>query len=53
VRNGLDLAVLSYQDLAGDFMVQPVGSVSLNSPRQDLSTRKPAKPSPPDVLTAA
>jgi type III secretion protein V len=52
VRNGLDLAVLSYQDLAGDFMVQPVGSISLNSPHHDLSARQPARPAA-DVLTAA
>ncbi|MDI4231941.1 type III secretion system export apparatus subunit SctV [Bradyrhizobium sp. Arg237L] len=52
VRNGLDLAALSYQDLAGDFMVQPVGSISLNSQRQDLPARKPARPGQ-DVLSAA
>ncbi|WBL81372.1 type III secretion system export apparatus subunit SctV [Bradyrhizobium xenonodulans] len=56
VRNGLELAVLSYQDLAGDFMVQPVGSVSLNGPRPDMPARsaaKPAQPPPRDALTAA
>lgn len=52
VRNGLDLAVLSYQDLAGDFLVQPVGSVGFNGQRQDLPDRKPAKTAQ-DALTAA
>jgi type III secretion protein V len=28
-RNGLDIPILSYQDLANDFTVQPVGSISL------------------------
>ncbi|MTV18296.1 MULTISPECIES: type III secretion system export apparatus subunit SctV [Bradyrhizobium] len=28
-RNGIDLPVLSYQDLASDFTVQPIGSVRL------------------------
>ncbi|MGY3695573.1 type III secretion protein V [Bradyrhizobium sp. USDA 3240] len=28
-RNGIDLPVLSYQDLASDFTVQPIGSVKL------------------------
>ncbi|MFB9262266.1 type III secretion system export apparatus subunit SctV [Bradyrhizobium erythrophlei] len=30
-RNGMDLPVLSYQDLAPDFTVQPVGSVKLTA----------------------
>ncbi|TWB93001.1 type III secretion protein V [Bradyrhizobium macuxiense] len=30
-RNGIDLPVLSYQDLAPDFTVQPVGSVKLTA----------------------
>lgn len=29
-RNGIDLAVLSYQDLASDFTIQPAGSVKLS-----------------------
>ncbi|UVK35607.1 type III secretion system export apparatus subunit SctV (plasmid) [Mesorhizobium sp. AR10] len=28
-RNGIDLAVLSYQDLASDFTIQPAGSIKL------------------------
>lgn len=52
VRNGLDLAVLSYQDLAGDFLVQPVGSISFNGRRQELPDRKPARTGQ-DALTAA
>jgi type III secretion protein V len=28
-RNGIDLAVLSYQDLASDFTIQPMGSIKL------------------------
>jgi type III secretion protein V len=31
IRNGLDMAVLSYQDLATDFTVQPVGSIRLTA----------------------
>lgn len=50
VRNGLDIAVLSYQDLAGDFTVHPVGSIKLNAQRQEPPARKsPAQ----DALTAA
>ncbi|MCA1408272.1 type III secretion system export apparatus subunit SctV [Ensifer sp. IC3342] len=30
-RNGIDLAVLSYQDLASDFKIEPAGSVRLPS----------------------
>ncbi|AGS25295.1 type III secretion system export apparatus subunit SctV [Rhizobium etli] len=30
-RNGISLAVLSYQDLASDFTIQPVGSINLNA----------------------
>ncbi|WP_114949051.1 type III secretion system export apparatus subunit SctV [Microvirga calopogonii] len=29
MRNGIDLSVLSYQDLASDFTIQPAGSVTL------------------------
>ncbi|WP_027535576.1 type III secretion system export apparatus subunit SctV [Bradyrhizobium sp. WSM3983] len=32
-RNGIDLPVLSYQDLASDFTVHPVGSVKLTAPK--------------------
>ena len=31
VRNGLDIPVLSYQELASDFTVQPVGSIRLRT----------------------
>ncbi|BAR55769.1 type III secretion protein V [Bradyrhizobium diazoefficiens] len=41
-RNGIDLPVLSYQDLAADFTVQPIGSVKL-----------PKAPSSGGLLTAA
>ncbi|MBO4227543.1 type III secretion system export apparatus subunit SctV [Bradyrhizobium neotropicale] len=33
-RNGIDLPVLSYQDLASDFTVQPVGSVKLTAAKE-------------------
>jgi type III secretion protein V len=29
VRNGLDIPVLSYQELAGDFTIQPIGTIGL------------------------
>ncbi|MCC8948855.1 type III secretion system export apparatus subunit SctV [Bradyrhizobium sp. Arg62] len=47
-RNGIDLPVLSYQDLAADFTVQPIGSIS-------LPTAKDKAPSPErgGLLTAA
>ncbi|MCC8968999.1 type III secretion system export apparatus subunit SctV [Bradyrhizobium brasilense] len=45
-RNGIDLPVLSYQDLAADFTVQPIGSVKL-APAKDKS------PSPGGLLSAA
>ena len=41
-RNGIDLAVLSYQDLASDFTIQPVGSVKLTASR-DHAPALPAK----------
>ncbi|QOZ36612.1 type III secretion system export apparatus subunit SctV [Bradyrhizobium sp. CCBAU 53421] len=33
-RNGIDLPVLSYQDLASDFTVQPIGSVKLSAAKE-------------------
>ncbi|MHC6158008.1 type III secretion system export apparatus subunit SctV [Bradyrhizobium sp. C9] len=33
-RNGIDLPVLSYQDLASDFTVQPIGSVKLPAAKE-------------------
>lgn len=41
-RNGLDLAVLSYQDLASDFTIQPVGSIKLTAAK-DQTTALPPK----------
>ncbi|GLS46839.1 type III secretion system export apparatus subunit SctV [Methylobacterium brachythecii] len=41
VRNGIELAVLSYQDLADEFTVQPVGSLSLSKP-QGLAGSRPS-----------
>jgi type III secretion protein V len=35
VRNGLDIPVLSYQELASDFTVQPVGSIRLRTAAMD------------------
>jgi type III secretion protein V len=29
IRNGLDIPVLSYQELAGDFTIQPIGTIGL------------------------
>ncbi|WP_108522973.1 type III secretion system export apparatus subunit SctV [Bradyrhizobium algeriense] len=37
-RNGFDLPVLSYQDLASDFTVQPVGSLKLTGPKEKAPT---------------
>lgn len=50
-RNGIDLAVLSYQDLASDFTIQPVGSVKLTAGR-DHAPALPAKEAR-NVLAAA
>ncbi|MGL3104821.1 type III secretion system export apparatus subunit SctV [Bradyrhizobium sp. BR 1432] len=36
-RNGIDLPVLSYQDLAPDFTVQPIGSVKLEASKHKTS----------------
>lgn len=35
IRNGIDLPVLSYQDLAPDFTVQPIGSVKLEASKHN------------------
>jgi type III secretion protein V len=40
-RNGIDLAVLSYQDLASDFTIQPVGSVKLTATREQAPALPP------------
>lgn len=40
-RNGIDLAVLSYQDLASDFTIQPVGSVKLTATREQTPALPP------------
>lgn len=37
-RNSIDLAVLSYQDLATDFTVQPVGSIKLTAMRDKATS---------------
>jgi type III secretion protein V len=39
IRNGLDIAILSYQDLASDFTVQPVGSVRIGNGSTDCAPR--------------
>ncbi|MGQ4274891.1 type III secretion system export apparatus subunit SctV [Terrihabitans sp. B22-R8] len=41
-RNGIDLAVLSYQDLASDFTIQPVGSIKIGGGR-DTNPALPPK----------
>lgn len=46
-RNGIDLAVLSYQDLASDFTIQPVGSIKLTA------ANDPAPTLPPQELRGA
>jgi len=51
VRNGLDMAVLSYQDLASDFTVQPVGSIRLRSASADDALR--IDPEEREAVTAA
>ncbi|WP_051310895.1 type III secretion system export apparatus subunit SctV [Bradyrhizobium sp. Cp5.3] len=35
-RNGIDVPVLSYQDLASDFTVQPIGSVKLGAAKDKV-----------------
>ncbi|WP_407151053.1 type III secretion system export apparatus subunit SctV [Bradyrhizobium sp. ORS 86] len=37
-RNAIDLPVLSYQDLASDFTVQPIGSVKLTAAKDSASS---------------
>ncbi|MGY4157793.1 type III secretion protein V [Bradyrhizobium sp. USDA 4461] len=37
-RNGIDLPVLSYQDLAADFTIQPIGSVKLSAGKDKAPT---------------
>lgn len=53
-RNGVDITVLSYQDLADEFTVQPVGSVSLSRTQAAVSKGQ-AKARVPvsEVLAAA
>ncbi|MET4228860.1 type III secretory pathway component EscV [Bradyrhizobium sp. i1.4.4] len=40
-RNGIDLPVLSYQDLASDFTIQPVGSVKLTAAKENGLSAEP------------
>lgn len=40
-RNGIDLAVLSYQDLASDFTIQPVGSIKLTAGKDQAPALPP------------
>ncbi|MGY3622253.1 type III secretion system export apparatus subunit SctV [Bradyrhizobium sp. USDA 10063] len=46
IRNGIDLAVLSYQDLASDFTVQPVGSVKLTAAKDKTLSGERRNPLP-------
>ncbi|WP_284284088.1 type III secretion system export apparatus subunit SctV [Mesorhizobium amorphae] len=39
-RNGIDLAVLSYQELASDFTIQPVGSVKLTAGQNNVASQE-------------
>ncbi|OAF03740.1 EscV/YscV/HrcV family type III secretion system export apparatus protein [Bradyrhizobium centrolobii] len=39
-RNRIDLAVLSYQDLASDFAIQPVGSVKLTAVKDNAQPKQ-------------
>ncbi|WP_036259195.1 type III secretion system export apparatus subunit SctV [Mesorhizobium sp. WSM3224] len=49
-RNAIDLAVLSYQDLASDFTIQPAGSVKLSlDPIGDRQENLAISASPPAV----
>ena len=53
-RNGVDITVLSYQDLADEFTVQPVGSVSLSRTQAAVSKGQPKARVPvSEVLAAA
>ncbi|WP_439373189.1 type III secretion system export apparatus subunit SctV [Bradyrhizobium sp. DASA03120] len=45
-RNGIDLPVLSYQDLAPDFTVQPIGSVKLEASKHNTPSGERRDPSP-------
>jgi type III secretion protein V len=57
VRNDLDVPVLSYQELASEFTVQPIGSVGFGSApvREAETSQSGARESPAstDHLTAA
>ncbi|MER2249765.1 type III secretion system export apparatus subunit SctV [Methylorubrum podarium] len=56
-RNGIAIAVLSYQDLADEFTIQPVGSISLSRPQSPAKAapkaQVKARPGAPDALAAA
>lgn len=56
-RNGIGLAVLSYQDLADEFTIQPVGSISLSraqsTPKPAGKAQVKAHPGTQDALAAA
>jgi type III secretion protein V len=55
IRNDLNVPVLSYQELASEFTVQPIGSIGIGTPRE---TEAPGSGTPPsrdstDRLAAA
>ncbi len=56
-RNGIGIAVLSYQDLADEFTIQPVGSINLSRaqavPRPASKAQVKARAGAPDALAAA
>ncbi|GBU17819.1 MULTISPECIES: type III secretion system export apparatus subunit SctV [Methylobacterium] len=54
-RNGVDIPVLSYQDLADEFTVQPVGSISLQRGQAKAASpaRTPVSPPRETVRDAA
>ncbi|MCC8953876.1 type III secretion system export apparatus subunit SctV [Bradyrhizobium sp. Pear77] len=51
-RNAIDLPVLSYQDLASDFIVQPIGSVQLTAAKDNASPGEARDRSPQAVNSA-
>ena len=53
-RNGLDIPVLSYQELADDFTIQPVGTISLDGQGGSASSpKRRVDAMPPGVMPAA
>jgi type III secretion protein V len=52
-RNDLDAPVLSYQDLANEFTVQPIGSIGIGRPQATAADGQPPPGARAESLTAA